>query len=340
MPERHHREGLPPLSLTDLRYLVTLEAERGFSRAAERCAVSQPTLSLAIQRIEAELGVRLFERTRGLVGPTQVGAAIAAQARVVLREAEKIRELAQAGRDQLSGPLRLGVIHTVGPYLLPQVIERLKRIAPKMPLVIEENMTAALSDMLRAREIDAAIIALPFDLPGVIVEPLYEEPFVVIVPRGHEWESRSAINPDEIPAHHVLLLKAGNCFRDQVLGACPQVSMAETDIHLGFSIGTLRSMVASGLGVSILPASAMQTPYASNLVTVLPFSAPQPSRRVALAWRREFARPKAIAALIKAVRRLDSDIFHTIKPPDKEKATGKKRLAAASIVMPAKAGIQ
>jgi LysR family hydrogen peroxide-inducible transcriptional activator len=300
------------MTLIELRYVVALATEGSFSRAAARCAVSQPSLSLAVARLEKDLGVRLFERAKagkGLVKPTGVGAEIVRQAQIALRESERIREIAQHGRDELVGALHLGVIHTVGPYLLPGLIGELKRVAPKMPLVIEENMTAALADMLRDSEIDVAVVALPFDMPGVETRPLYDEPFVFIAPRGHRWENRDAIDPSEVRGDEVLLLKAGNCFRDQVLGACPQVSRAETDAHLGYSVGTLRLMVASGLGVSILPASAMLPPYANDMIVTLPFAEPRPSRRIALAWRAGFSRPKAIEALARAVRALPCPVF-------------------------------
>ncbi len=301
------------MTLVEFRYLVALAAEGNFSRAAERCSVSQPTLSVAIAKIEDELGVSLFERGKGYVRPTDAGRKVVEQAVIALREAEKVKQIARYGRDQLAGPLRLGVIHTIGPYLLPQLVGRLRTLAPSMPLVIEENMTASLAEMLQDNDIDAAILALPFDLPGVTVTPLYDEPFLVVVPRGHSWAGRASMNPEEVTGEEVLLLKAGNCFRDQVLGACPQVSSAETDFRLGHSIGTLRSMVASGLGVSILPASAMASPYASDLVSIVPFVEPEPTRRVVLVWRTGFMRPKAIEVLIEAVRGIDSPVFRTVR---------------------------
>ena len=156
------------MTLTELRYIVALAQEGNFSRAAEHCSVSQPTLSVAIARLEDELGVQLFERGKGFVSPSIVGIKVVEQAQVALREAEKVRSIAMCGRDQLEGPLRLGVIHTIGPYLLPQLIHSLKLVAPNMPLAIEENMTANLADMLHDNEIDVLIIALPFDLPGVL----------------------------------------------------------------------------------------------------------------------------------------------------------------------------
>ncbi len=316
------------MTLVELRYIVALATEGNFSRAAERCAVSQPTLSVAIARIEDELGVQLFERGKGFVGVSAVGAKVVEQARVVLREADKVRDIARFGRDQLAGPLRLGVIHTVGPYLLPLLVPKLRAIAPNMPLVIEENMTASLADMLQQNEIDAAIVALPFDMPGVSAIALYDEAFKVIVPKGHAWERKGCMNPEDVTGDEVLLLKAGNCFRDQVLGACPQVSSAETDIRLGHSIGTLRSMVASGLGVSILPASSLQHPYTTDLITVIPFTTPEPTRRIALACRNGFARPKAIEALTQAIDRLDSPAFRKMAARDAEGA-GRARRASS-----------
>ncbi|MDX9738595.1 MAG: hydrogen peroxide-inducible genes activator [Azonexus sp.] len=300
------------MTLTELRYIVALAQENNFSRAAERCSVSQPTLSVAIARLEDELGVQLFERGKGFVSPSLVGSQVVAQAQTALDEVERIRQIALRGRDQLEGALRLGVIHTIGPYLLPRLIHALKEVAPNMPLVIEENMTANLADMLRDNDIDVAILALPFNLPGVLTRSLYDELFKVIVPIGHPWESLERIAPEEVAGDEVLLLKAGNCFRDQVLGACPQVSSPETDVRLGHSIGTIRCMVASGLGVSVLPESALQHPYNNDMIRVIPFTEPQPSRRVALAWRVGFVRPKAIDALLAAVRGLDSPAYQLL----------------------------
>lgn len=292
------------MTLTELRYIVALAQEGNFSRAAERCSVSQPTLSVAIARLEDELGVQLFERGKGFVSASAVGERVVEQAQLALKEAEKVRQIAMCGRDQLEGPLRLGVIHTIGPYLLPQLIHSLKDVAPDMPLAIEENMTANLAEMLRDNEVDVLIIALPFDMPGVVTRAIYDESFKVIVPRGHAWEGKMEIASEEVAGDEVLLLKAGNCFRDQVLGACPQVSSPETDVRLGHSIGTIRCMVASGLGVSVLPEGALRHPYSNDMISVIPFRPPEPSRRIALAWRAGFVRPKAIDALLAAVRGL------------------------------------
>ena len=297
------------MKLSELRYLVALAREGSFSKAAHDCSVSQPTLSMAIARLEDELAVHLFERGKGFVSPTAVGMRVVTQAQKALDEVYKIVHIAQEGRNPLEGPLRLGVIHTIGPYLLPQLVQSLKQVAPGMPLLIEENMTANLSRMLLDNEIDVAIIALPFTVPGVLTRPIYDENFVVIVPHEHPWENRSTIKAEDIAAEEVLLLKAGNCFRDQVLDACPEVSEPESDVRLGHSIGTIRCMVASGLGISILPEGALQGPYSSDMITVIPFEAPVPSRRIAVAWRPGFVRPQAIDALLSAVHRIDNPAY-------------------------------
>lgn len=297
------------MTLTELRYIVALAQEGNFSRAAEHCSVSQPTLSVAIARLEDELGVQLFERGKGNVRASAVGSQVVEQAKRALAEAEKVRQIATHGRDQLDGPLRLGVIHTIGPYLLPQLIHSLKKVAPLMPLLIEENMTATLSNMLRDNELDVLIIALPFEQTGIETCAIYDEVFKVIVPRGHHWENKEFIEPKEVAGDEVLLLKAGNCFRDQVMESCPEVSSPEADIRLGHTIGTIRCMVASGLGVSVMPDSALQHPYSNDLISVIPFRPPAPSRRVALAWRNSFSRPQAVQALLFATRSLNSPAF-------------------------------
>lgn len=297
------------MKLNELRYVVALAKEGNFSRAAESCGVSQPTLSVAIARIEEELGVQLFERGKNFVSPSDAGYKVVEQARVVLEELDKVKQLAQSGKDQLEGPLRLGVIHTIAPYMLPQMIQGLRLVAPNMPLIIEENMTAHLARLLQDNEIDVAIIALPFEGKDVVTLPVYDEHFELIVPAHHAWAQRKHIKSEDVKGEEVLVLKAGNCFRDQVLDACSNLSGPDTDIRQAHSIGTIRCMVSSGLGISVLPQSANQGPYRNPLVKVIPFESPAPTRRVALAWRTSFVRPKAIDALVAAIRTLDPQVF-------------------------------
>ena len=289
------------MTLNELRYIVAVAQERSFGRAAAKCFVSQPALSVAIQKLEDELGAPLFERGKNEVTITPVGERIVEQAQKVLEEAARIREIAQAGRNQLVGLLKLGVIYTVGPYLLADLIPALHARAPQMPLDIEENLTENLEAALRTGRIDAAIIALPFQPPGISTDFLYEEPFQVVVPHGHKWAKRKSIAPDELPAEHTILLNVGHCFRDQVLDACPELNRADAQVTRTNSLETVRNMVASGLGVSVLPRDALTPKYHSRLVVPVPFTKPAPARRVALAYRRSFPRPAAIAAIRDAV---------------------------------------
>lgn len=289
------------MTLSELRYIVAVANERSFGRAARQCFVSQPALSVAIQKLEEELGARLFERGKSEITVTPVGARVVEQAQKVLEEAARIRELAQAGRNQLAGVLRLGVIYTIAPYLLPDLIPALQALAPQMPLDLDENLTEHLETALRSGRIDVAIIALPFSPPGVVTEFLYEEPFRVVVPAGHKWAKRKSIRPEELAAEQPILLDIGHCFRAQVLDACPELSRAEAHVARTSSLETVRNMVASGLGVSVLPRDALTPRYHSRLVVPIPFTRPAPTRRVALAHRKSFPRREAIKAICAAV---------------------------------------
>ncbi|PTD95004.1 hydrogen peroxide-inducible genes activator [Pseudothauera lacus] len=292
------------MTLTDLRYLVALARERHFGRAAEKCHVSQPTLSVAIKKVEEELGVQLFERSATEVKITETGQRIVTQAEKVLLEAAQINEIAAAGKDPLSGPLRVGVIYTIGPYLLPRLIPRVHQLAPRMPLIIQENYTARLAEALKRGELDVIIISLPFDEPGVVAQPVYDEPFRVLLPAEHPWARTPRVEPDTLAGDQLLLLGAGNCFRDQVLEVCPQCRTASSLQRTleGSSLETIRHMVATGLGVTVLPSSAADELEAHNpLIAVRPFSEPEPSRRVALAWRVTYPRSGAIDVLRAAI---------------------------------------
>lgn len=197
------------MTLTELRYIVAVARERHFGRAAETCFVSQPTLSVAIKKLEEELGVTLFERSTGQVAPTPVGARIVEQAQRVLEQAQAIKEIAKAGKDPLSGPLKLGIIYTIAPYLLPQLVKILHKRAPQMPLMIQDDYTHVLRERLKQGDIDAAILALPFEEPGFTIQPLYDEPFVVAVPREHRWAKRKSIATNELERETIVLLGPG-----------------------------------------------------------------------------------------------------------------------------------
>lgn len=293
------------MTLTELRYIVTLAQEQHFGRAAERCHVSQPTLSVGVKKLEDELGVLIFERTKNAVRLTPVGEGIVAQAQRVLEQAQGIRELAQAGKNQLATPLRVGAIYTIGPYLFPHLVPQLHRVAPDMPLYIEENFTHVLRDKLRTGELDAIIVALPFQEVDILTRPLYDEPFYVVMAAGHPWTSLDSIRTESLSDQNLLLLGEGHCFRDQVLEACPTSRKTEsphTTIESS-SLETIRHMVASGLGISVLPLSAVETHhYAPGILEVRPLVDPVPFRTVAIAWRASFPRPKAIEVLFDSIR--------------------------------------
>lgn len=288
------------MTLNELRFVVAVAQERNFRRAAEKAFISQPALSLAIQKLEEELGIQIFERGKSEVTVTQVGMAIVEQAQRVLEEAERIREIASEGRDQLSAPLRIGMIHSIGPYLLPELIPELKQIAPQMPLEVEENITANLEVMLRNGRLDVIVIALPFGDAGIVTWALYDEPFEVVISSEHRWVARRSIKPAELADEKVLLLDSGHCYSNQVAEACPD-SRKSSDIQHGTSLETIRNMVASGLGITVLPATANSARYNSKLLNVIPFTKPAPARRIALAWRKSFARTQAVEALAAAI---------------------------------------
>jgi LysR family hydrogen peroxide-inducible transcriptional activator len=289
------------VTLNELRYLVAVAQERNFGRAAQKCFVSQPALSVAIQKLEEELGTLVFERGKNEVTITPVGERIVEQAQRVLEESSRIREIAQAGRNQLTGMLTLGVIYTVAPYLLPDLVPALHDRAPQMPLDIEENLTENLEIGLKSGRLDAAIVALPFSPPGVVTEFLYEEPFQVVVPATHKWAKRKSVQPSELSGENTILLNVGHCFRDQVLESCPELNKADAHVPRTNSLETIRNMVASGLGISVLPRDALTPKYHSRLVVPVPFTRPVPARRIALAYRRSFPRPAAIAVLRESV---------------------------------------
>jgi LysR family hydrogen peroxide-inducible transcriptional activator len=294
------------MTLTELRYIVAVAREKHFGRAAEACFVSQPTLSVAIKKLEEELDVKLFERGANEVSVTPLGEAIVRQAQQVIEQASAIKEIAQRGKDPLAGPLRLGIIYTIGPYLLPELVKHAIEMTPQMPLMLQENFTIKLLEMLRTGELDCAIMAEPFPENSLAIAALYDEPFMVAVPRTHALAKRKSISSTELKQETMLLLGTGHCFRDQVLEVCPEFARFASDAEgirksfEGSSLETIKYMVASGMGVTVVPQLSVPS-EAQTHVKYIPFSAPVPSRRVVLAWRRTFTRYEAIAALRNAV---------------------------------------
>jgi LysR family hydrogen peroxide-inducible transcriptional activator len=300
------------MTLTELKYIVAVARAKHFGHAAESCFVAQPTLSVAIKKLEDELGVTLFERGGSEVSVTPVGAQIVAQAERVLEQTAAIKELAKQNKDPLAGPLRLGVIYTIGPYLLPPLVRNLIDNVPQMPLVLQENFTVKLLELLRQGELDAAIMALPLPDHGMMMQTLYDEPFVVATPRTHPWARRREIPADDLKAETMLLLGSGHCFRDQVLEVCPEMARFSTPgngmqrTFEGSSLETIRHMVASGIGLTVLPrASVRDMDDPNGMLSFVPFANPSPSRRVVIVWRKSFTRRAAIEAVCNAVAQCD-----------------------------------
>lgn len=296
------------MTLTELKYIVAVAREKHFGHAAEACFVAQPTLSVAIKKLEDELGVVIFERGGTEISMTPLGAQIVAQAERVLEQTAAIKEIAKQNKDPLAGPLRLGIIYTVAPYLLPPLMKIMIEQVPQMPLVLQENLTAKLVELLRQGELDAAIMALPLPDQGLMIQPLYDEPFIVALPKHHAWAQRASINAEELKSETMLLLGNGHCFRDQVLEVCPEMSRFSTNgdgiarTFEGSSLETIRHMVASGIGLTILPqASVPDKDTREGMLRYIPFTAPVPSRRVVIAWRKSFTRRAAIEAIRQAV---------------------------------------
>ena len=315
------------MTLTELKYIVAVAREKHFGKGAEACHVSQPTLSVAIKKLEEELQVKLFERNANEITVTPLGEEIVRQAQSVLEQAENIREIAKRGKDPLAGSLRLGVIYTIGPYLLPDLVRQVIARTPQMPLMLQENFTVKLLEQLRTGEIDCAILAEPFPDANLAIAPLYDEPFMAAVPSTHPLAARSSVSAEELKNETMLLLGTGHCFRDHVLEVCPEFARFSSSAEgirksfEGSSLETIKHMVAAGMGITLVPrlgvpkealaaapdgkksakSRSPATSASSSLITYLPFEGHVPSRRVVLVWRRSFTRYEAIAALRNAI---------------------------------------
>ena len=294
------------MTLTELKYIVAVAREKHFGKAAEACFVSQPTLSVAIKKLEDELDLKIFERGSNEVSVTPLGEEIVRQAQAVIEQAQAIKEIAKRGKDPLAGPLKLGIIYTIGPYLLPELVKHAIEMFPQMPMMLQENFTIKLLEMLRTGELDAAIMAEPFPDTGLAVAPLYDEPFIIAVPTQHPLAQRKQVSSEELKQETMLLLGTGHCFRDHVLEVCPEYARFSSSAEgirksfEGSSLETIKHMVASGMGITVVPAlSVPREPHPH--VRYVSFADPVPTRRVVLAWRRTFTRYEAIAALRNAI---------------------------------------
>jgi LysR family transcriptional regulator, hydrogen peroxide-inducible genes activator len=286
------------LKLKDLGYLVALADTRHFGQAAARCFVSQPTLSAQLKKLEEYLGVQLIERHPRRVALTEAGAQVVARARRMLEASEEIVALAQLQRDPLAGRLRLALLPTIGPYLLPQVALRIRRKLPRLDLLLYEYQTGPMLEHLHAGDIDVGILALPVPSDGMQQRELYEEPFVVAAPESHELARRKLLKISDLDGQTVLLLEDGHCLRDQALAVCARTDAREKQDFRATSLETLRQMVASGAGITLLPQLASSGAYGSARgVSIVPFARPAPMRRIGALWRRTSARSIAISAV-------------------------------------------
>ncbi len=302
------------MTLTELRYAVALAREKHFGRAAAACFVSQPTLSVAIRKLESELGVTLFERSMQDVHVTPVGEQVVAQAQQVLSQVSAIKEMVVQGRDPLNGPLHIGVIYSIAPYLLPNLMAYMFKTHPQMPLIVQEQYTHNLIEWVKQGKLDAAILALPFSDSGLAVEALYDESFFVTLPQTHPLAKKTQITSHELRKESLLVLGAGHCFREHVLEATPDAPLYKVEEDglqrnfEGSSLETLRYMAAAGIGITVLPALAVPKHVDEDHLAYVPLmhgkksDAHVPHRRIVLIWRKNFSREAACHALAQAVR--------------------------------------
>jgi LysR family hydrogen peroxide-inducible transcriptional activator len=286
------------MNLRDLRYLVALADTRHFGRAAQRCHVSQPTLSAQIKKLENYLGVQLIERHPRRVTLTETGAKIVPLARRMIEESDAIVSLARNEHDPLAGRLNVALIPTIGPYLLPLVTRQLRKQLPRLKLMLYEYQTGLLLEKLRAGDVDVGVLALPVSLEGLESRELYVEPFTLAVPNTSPIAKKSHVKLEDIADETLLLLEDGHCLRDQALDVCSRIDVRESDDYRATSLETLRQMVAAGLGVTLLPELATRGPFGSGQgLAVKSFSKPVPSRTVGAVWRRSSTRGEAIKAV-------------------------------------------
>ncbi len=296
------------MTLSELRFVVSVAQEKNFRRAAAKSFVSQPALSLAIKKIENELGVLIFERNRMGISLTTVGEKIVNQAQIVLEEADKIKAISIVEKNTQQVEVKIGLIYSIAPYLLPSIISLVKNSSPEIILDAEEDITTNLVKKLDEGSIDAAIIALPFDVPGIETKPLYDEPFKVLIPTKHPWNNKQKINAKELKNEKILLLDNTHCFSMQVREACPGIS-DKAEVQVGTSLETIRNMVASNLGISILPQSATANNYSNDLINILPFESPIPFRRVAMAFRRGSSKKQSLDKIVKSITSVKEKII-------------------------------
>ncbi|MCW8908809.1 MAG: LysR substrate-binding domain-containing protein [Sedimenticola sp.] len=304
------------MNLRDLKYIIAVAEARHFGKAAERCFVSQPTLSGQIKKMEEELGVTIFERSNRSVEITPVGQEILHHARQIMEQAEAIQQVSKRHQDPLAGPLRIGAIPTLSPYLMPLILAPLRKRHPQMQLVLSEEMTGTLLQRLQRHEIDAALLATPADSPELDTLPLFDEPFWVAYPRNHPFYTRDKIAQSDLDSENLLLLAEGHCLADQAMAVCHLQRQSEGEMAdlRAASLETLIQLVGAGYGITLIPALAMRGSWASGSgVVAQPLAAADASRRVALVYRHSFPRQAALQALAAVI--LDH-LPNTVTPLD------------------------
>jgi LysR family hydrogen peroxide-inducible transcriptional activator len=294
--------GENPMNLKDLKYLVALADTGHFGKAAERTFVSQPTLSAQLKKLEAYLGVKLVERQPKNLQLTEVGKQVVVRARRMLEEGGEIIALARSNGDPLAGQLKVALIPTIGPYLLPRVMQKLRKTLPNLRLMLYEYQTEPLLKRLRDGEIDLGIMALPAPQDGLESRALYQEAFTVALPNNHPLTAKSTIKVQDLKGQTLLLLEDGHCLRDQALDVCSRVDVHEAEDFRATSLETLRQMVVAGLGITLLPELAVEAPFGSQRgMTIRQFNKPAPARTVGAVWRKSSTRAAAIAAVCEAM---------------------------------------
>lgn len=286
------------MNLKDLKYLVALADTGHFGKAAERTFVSQPTLSAQLKKLEQYLGVKLVERQPKNVQLTDVGKQIVVRARRMLDLGDEIIALGRNNTDPFAGKLKVGLIPTIGPYLLPRVMQKLRKALPHLGLMLYEHQTEALLKRLRDGEIDLGIMALPIALDGLESRQLYGEAFTVALPNNHPLAIKANIKVQDLKGQTLLLLEDGHCLRDQALEVCSRIDVREAEDFRATSLETLRQMVVAGLGITLLPQTAVEPPFGSQRgLTIRQFAKPAPTRTVGAVWRKSSTRASAIMAV-------------------------------------------
>jgi LysR family hydrogen peroxide-inducible transcriptional activator len=311
------------VTLAELKYIVALAQEQHFGRAAAICCVSQPALSMAIKKLEKELEVALFTRSRSRITLTATGEQVVTQAKRVLGSVSELESIAAAGRDHLSSPLRVGAILTAGPYLLPQVMPHLQRHPKPLSIKPEQALTNVLYEKLIKGALDVIIVSLPFEEADVVTQELFEDPLQVLLPATHPLAAKAHMAPTDLTAQNLLLLEPGHCLRDQVLAACPHLQESvgpggeSPAAASASSLETLRNMVEHNLGVAVVPLMAASSLCRGQVnLTVRPFQGVSPARKLALAWRTSFPRHKAIDVLRRALQACNAAYGYVATQPE------------------------